>query len=56
MKKFNQAINPLRPPDLEQKSINGRREEDGKAALTQHKAVKHTIAAEAAGAQRTSAG
>lgn len=43
MEKFNQAINLLWPPHLEQKNITGERDEDENAVLTLHKPLKHTI-------------
>lgn len=54
MEKLNQAINLLRPPDLEQRNITGQREEGEKAVLTQHEPVKHTIAVKSAGKPRMS--
>lgn len=41
MEKFNQAINLLWPPDLEQRNITGQREVDENAVLTPHEPVKH---------------
>lgn len=54
MEKFNQAINLLWPPDLEQRNITGQGEEDEDAVLTQHEPVKHTIAVKTTGVQRMS--
>lgn len=50
MEKFNQAINLLWPPHLEQKNITGERDEDENAVLTQH---KHTISENCWNAENT---